>query len=342
MEKVFTSIEHASWLREQAAAKRPYWYGCYYNRCTEALLARKAKQYPGHYGAGRMARYRQDIADGQIAGDCVNGAIKGAVWSELGRREPVYASHDCPDKSADGMFEYCKGLGMDWGAIGSMPDESGLAVRFAGHVGIYVGNGEVVEWRGFAYGCVVTKLSARPWTHWYRLPWVEYAGGGVTAQGGQSVDCGTLGSRLLKRGSSGDDVRTLQELLMLLGYALPECGADGDFGSETEAAVKAYQQKNGLEADGKYGPRTHAELMGGVAELDGDGDDVAVSEAKTVVVTGGTVNIRCGAGTQYGVAAIVRKGARLDWVATASNGWHAVRAGGIEGWISPKYSEVVG
>ena len=150
--------EYIAWLREQARLKRPYWYGCYYNPCSEALLQRKAKQYPSHYTAKRMPTYRQHIAAGQIAGDCVNGAIKGAIWSELGTRQPVYGSHNCPDKSADGMFEYCKKQGMPWGAISSMPDKPGIAVRFAGHVGIYVGNGEVVEWKGFNYGCVVTKV----------------------------------------------------------------------------------------------------------------------------------------------------------------------------------------
>ena len=84
MEKVFTNIEHARWLREQARLKRPYWYGTYYLPCTETLLTKKAKQYPTHYKSDRMARYRQDIKNGQICGDCVNGAIKGAIWSELG------------------------------------------------------------------------------------------------------------------------------------------------------------------------------------------------------------------------------------------------------------------
>ena len=210
MEKIFTNIEHAEWLREQARLKRPYWYGVYYLKCAESLLKRKAAQYPEHYGASRMARYRADIAAGQICGDCVNGAIKGAVWSELGTREPVYKSHDCPDKSADGMFEYCKKIGMDWGTISTMPDVIGLAVRMAGHVGVYVGGGEVVEWRGFAHGCVLTKLQERPWLHWYRLPWTEYVS---EEKKEDSVrDIGTLGSRLLKKGRNGEDVRILQQI----------------------------------------------------------------------------------------------------------------------------------
>ena len=89
MEKVFTNIEHVAWLREQARLKRPYWYGTYFLDCTENLLKKKANQYPNHYGESRMPTYRKHIADGQICGDCVNGAIKGAIWSELGKRKPV-------------------------------------------------------------------------------------------------------------------------------------------------------------------------------------------------------------------------------------------------------------
>lgn len=58
---------------------------------------------------------------------------------------------------------------------------------------------------------------------------------------------------LIKKGSKGDAVRKLQEMLNAKGYKLTE---DGDFGSKTEAAVKAYQKANGLEVDGEVGPMT--------------------------------------------------------------------------------------
>lgn len=342
MEHVFTDKEHVAWLKEQAEKKRPYWYGTYYLKCTEELLQKKKRQYPDHYTSGRMARYRQDIAAGQICGDCVNGAIKGAIWSELGKRKPVYGSHGCPDTNADGMFEKCKKMGMPWGPIDTIPDKPGVAVRFAGHVGVYVGGGEVVEWRGFAYGCVRTKLKARKWLHWYELPWTEYTGevqAGVVEK--PTAEAGTLGARLLMRGVRGEDVRLLQETLNGMGY---DCGeADGVFGANTEKGVREYQMQNDLVGDGKYGPKTHEALMRDVAEKSAqeeDDEDAPEQPKKHVLVTGGTVNIRKGAGTQYDVVAVVRKGARLGYIATADNGWHAVSADGVNGWIGPKYSRV--
>jgi hypothetical protein len=43
-----------------------------------------------------------------------------------------------------------------------------------GHVGLYIGNGKVIEARGADYGVVTTKLNERQWTHWGMLDWLEY------------------------------------------------------------------------------------------------------------------------------------------------------------------------
>lgn len=53
-----------------------------------------------------------------------------------------------------------------------------------------------------------------------------------------------------------NDVKQLQENLMALGYNLGNCGADGNFGRATEAAVIQYQKNNGLKVDGKAGRQT--------------------------------------------------------------------------------------
>ncbi|MGN0667452.1 MAG: hypothetical protein ACI4KF_13130 [Huintestinicola sp.] len=61
------------------------------------------------------------------------------------------------------------------GDIGTMPDILGVLVFMNGHVGIYIGSGEVIEARGHEYGVVKTKLGSRPWKWWGKCPYIEYA-----------------------------------------------------------------------------------------------------------------------------------------------------------------------
>jgi len=64
------------------------------------------------------------------------------------------------------------------------------------------------------------------------------------------------GKALLREGSKGSSVKKVQILLMKLGYDLPKKGADGIFGVETNAAIKAFQSDNGAVSDGIVGPTT--------------------------------------------------------------------------------------
>ncbi len=58
----------------------------------------------------------------------------------------------------------------------------------------------------------------------------------------------------LKNGSTGDEVRKMQQRLKTLGYL--KGSADGDFGDATEQAVRDFQANNGLTVDGKAGTAT--------------------------------------------------------------------------------------
>lgn len=64
---------------------------------------------------------------------------------------------------------------------------------------------------------------------------------------------------VLKQGSRGDRVKTVQQKLIRWGYL--KGSADGIFGAKTKAAVVAFQKKNGLTADGIIGTRT-AQALG--------------------------------------------------------------------------------
>ncbi|SFM37707.1 Ankyrin repeat-containing protein [Paenibacillus sp. 1_12] len=58
---------------------------------------------------------------------------------------------------------------------------------------------------------------------------------------------------VLKSGTKGIEVQVLQEILIELGESIPS-GADGNYGKETMEALKSFQKKNNLTADGIYGP----------------------------------------------------------------------------------------
>ena len=61
---------------------------------------------------------------------------------------------------------------------------------------------------------------------------------------------------IMRLGTSGEAVRQLQENLIKLGYNCGPDGADGDYGRNTVAAVKKFQEDNGLEVDGEAGSMT--------------------------------------------------------------------------------------
>ena len=69
-------------------------------------------------------------------------------------------------------------------------------------------------------------------------------------------------TRILKKGSTGEDVKYIQNCLISLNYSCGASGADGNFGSNTEKAVISYQKNhkdinnNQLSIDGIVGKKT--------------------------------------------------------------------------------------
>ncbi len=86
------------------------------------------------------------------------------------------------------------------------------------------------------------------------------SGSGSSGSGSTSTSKGLFEGNYAKLvfGASSSRVRILQKALMALGFDVPK--ADGVFGSDTYAAVKAFQKTVGLEADGKAGPLTLQKL----------------------------------------------------------------------------------
>lgn len=192
------------------------------------------------------------------------------VWDCNGLAEGFYKDKTGIDINTKARYNYAGWCGKK--GSGKIPTEyrqAGVAV-FSGktaatitHVGYLLepvnagnpaGDWYVGEARGVSYGVVKTKLNSRNWNFWGVMDkYFEYED--------TEPDLGYgLGDRTLKKGIEGADVEELQEKLIALGYKLPKYGADGDFGTETENAVKEFQQANGLTVDGIVGKATFAAL----------------------------------------------------------------------------------
>ena len=250
-------------LAEYALAQlgRPYWWGCFGQRADGALYAQKKKQYPGYYTAADFpSQY------GQKVHDCV-GLIKGYLWCDSADGEPKYCG--AQDVAVEGLYRKCSRKG----SITTLPETPGVCVFMAnmGHVGVYIGNGEVVEAMGHAYGVVKTKVAGRGWAYWGMPEWIEYGAEKPSQSDAPTAipreEDFTLGFRILREGCVGDDVRALQLMLKARGYQCGNYGAngdgaDGDFGASTKTKLISYQRVNGLELDGEAGPDTMSALLG--------------------------------------------------------------------------------
>lgn len=64
----------------------------------------------------------------------------------------------------------------------------------------------------------------------------------------------------LSKGDKGNDVKTMQTMLIACGYSCGSYGADGDFGSGSDKALRKFQGDYGLTVDGKYGSKSKAKL----------------------------------------------------------------------------------
>lgn len=238
---------------------RPYWWGTFGQTASAALLAQKRAQYPEYYTADD---FKSQF--GQRVHDCV-GLIKGYLWSETPKSTPVYCAEQ--DVAVSGLYRSC----VRRGDIARMPQITGACVFMEGlgHVGVYVGDGYVVEASGHAKGVVRTRLKDRGWALWGLPGWISYGDAPADWAQGAAVAAGTEKNStavqlpLLRQGDVSEAVRSMQLLLIGRGYSCGSCGADGDFGTCTKLAVWAFQRAHGPAVDGVAGANTWSRLIGG-------------------------------------------------------------------------------
>ena len=144
-----------------------YVWGTYGNILTESLFEYKLEQYPE--GVGSYEDFIEANWLGGRTADCV-GLIKGYGWLDPVTLTIGYATNGMPDIGANQMYRSASVSGT----IDTMPDTPGLAVWFDGHIGVYIGNGQVIEASGTKKGVVKTELEGRGWTHWLEIEYINY------------------------------------------------------------------------------------------------------------------------------------------------------------------------
>ena len=157
---------------------------------------------------------------------------------------------------------------------------------------------------------------------WYKVTYGKYTGyvykTYVSVTKTASSSSSSSSTTRLEKGSTGSDVKDLQTKLKKLGYY--DAYVDGDYGDTTVAAVKAFQKKYNLTADGIAGKETLKKLDSVYKNADSDKDDDSLrmgdsgsavkdlqTKLKKLGYYSGTVDSTFGSGTYAAVRAFQKK-----------------------------------
>ena len=157
---------------------------------------------------------------------------------------------------------------------------------------------------------------------WYKVTYGKYTGyvykTYVSVTKTASSSSSSSSATRLEKGSTGSDVKDLQTKLKKLGYY--DAYVDGDYGDTTVAAVKAFQKKYNLTADGIAGKETLRKLDSVYENANSDKDDDSLrmgdsgsavkdlqTKLKKLGYYNGTIDSTFGSGTYAAVRAFQKK-----------------------------------
>lgn len=146
-----------------------YIRGTFGDYLTESLLQYKIEQY-----GDKVSKYLDFIKENYLnkkrVADCV-GLVKSYIWWNDELDNPVYDAKT--DINETQMFN----LATEKGTINTMPEIEGICVWKTGHMGVYVGGGQIIEAKGTKDGIIQTPLKgtgSSNFTYWFKCPYIEY------------------------------------------------------------------------------------------------------------------------------------------------------------------------
>lgn len=251
------------------------------------------------YNAQTLRTVKIKSASAETFGfDCVC-LIKSLLWGWDGDKSAIYGganyvANGVPDIGANQMIKVCKDVSTDFSNI-----QVGEAVWMDGHIGVYIGNGLAVEctpkWKDGVQITAVHNIgkksgyNGRTWTKHGKLPYVTYeaaeaakkpvsANKGVTptvkewqlaaiadgfkfpkygANGAWGAECASVARRAIVKMRKTYKHKNLTRLVQkAVGVKV-----DGKCGENTDAAIRAYQEKHSLTADGAVGLNTWKKIL---------------------------------------------------------------------------------
>ena len=249
--------------RVASSYKTLYVMGCFGSPMTPPNKERYTENHNYNRKPNRKRKILSSSPD-TFGFDCVC-LIKGTLWGWNGDLQhsyggSLYQSRGVPDISADQMIKVCEDVSEDFSDI-----LVGEAVWLPGHIGVYVGNGLVVEctpkWEdGVQYTACLNVGSkngynGRLWAKHGKIPYVSYS----------DKEVFDLDIPILRPGDKGDHVKPLQGLLYSYGYYHGDL--DGSYGPQTKEAVIKFQENNDLDPDGIAGPKTMTKALSGEVSI---------------------------------------------------------------------------
>lgn len=280
--------------------------------------------------------------------DCSSAVI--TAWEQAGvpvkSKGATYTGNMLSVFKANGFVDVTAQVNRSTGAGLKRGD---VLLNTVHHTAMYCGDGKEVEAsineKGTAHGGTPGDQTGKEFLiRTYRnYPWTNV----LRYIGGNSATATT--KNYLEIGDSGAAVKTMQLMLIESGYSCGTAGADGEFGSGTDAALRKFQKDNSLVVDGQYGPASKLKLTAlHNAKASGNGSE-SKTPSKTPKWVGAVntneLNVRTGAGTgnpKLAAYPLLRQHNFVDVCDTikAADGtdWYYIRiAGKYYGYVCGKY-----
>lgn len=161
------NLDLAEWAKQAKKSGWGYVYGTYGEVLDENLLASKISQYPNEVGKDEEFIRKNWL--GRRTSDSI-GLIKSYGWYNKKSQSIEIGANSMPDIDANTMYENA----AEKGTIDTIPEIPGLAVWYEGHIGIYIGGGQVIHAANTTAGVIQTPIGNSGWTHWLKVPYITY------------------------------------------------------------------------------------------------------------------------------------------------------------------------